>query len=126
MPSLNTATVNAQADNIGTDFATAVLTIYSGTPPANANTALSGNTALAAHTLTGFGAASAGVITANAISDDTIDASGTATFARLVAGGLVMQLTLATSAAEVIVDSTTYTSGGTSSITSLVITQPAA
>jgi len=125
MPSLNTATVNSQADNIGTDFTTATLIIYDGTPPANANTALSGNTALATHTLTGFGAAAAGVITANAIADATIANSGTASFARLALAGATMQITVGTSGAELIVDSLTYTATGTSSITSLTITQPA-
>ena len=50
MPSLNQSSINSQADNVGTDYATAVLTIYAGTPPANADTPLSGNTALVAHT----------------------------------------------------------------------------
>ena len=84
MPSLNESCTNSQADNIATDFTTALLTIYSGTPPANASTALAGNTALAEHTLTGWGAAALGVITASAIANDVILATATATFARLV------------------------------------------
>lgn len=126
MPTLNDDAANAQANQIATDYSTASLVIYSGTAPANASTALSGNTALATHTLAGFGAASGGVITANAIADDTIDATGTATFARITAGTKVMQLTLGTSGTEVVVSTTSYSSGGTSSITSLTITQPKA
>lgn len=122
---LNTSIQNKQADNIATIFAAGTLTIYSGTPPADANTALSGNTALAAHTLAGFGAAVAGVATASAIADDTIDATGTATFARLVAGGDVIQLTVGTSGTQVIVSSTSYVATGTSVVNSLTITQPA-
>jgi hypothetical protein len=58
------------------------LRIYSGTAPANADGALSGNTLLAQLTLgaTAFGAAASGVATANAITDDTsADATGTPT-----------------------------------------------
>jgi hypothetical protein len=125
MPSLNTSSVNSQADNIAADYTTALLTIYDGTPPANANTALSGNTALAAHTLTGFGASAAGVVTANAIATDVIDATGTASFARLVLSANTMQVTVGTSGAELIVDTTAYVTGGDSTIDSLTITQPA-
>lgn len=63
-----------------------VLRVYSGTRPTNADTALSGNTVLAELTLnaTSFGAASAGVLTANAItSDSSANATGTASFCRL-------------------------------------------
>jgi hypothetical protein len=45
---------------------------------------------------------------------------------RLFAGGDVVQLTVGTSGANVTVSSTSYTAGGTSSITALTITQPAA
>ena len=125
MPSLNTSSTNSQADNVGTDFTTAVLTIYDGTPPANANTALSGNTALAIHTLTGWGAAALGVIIANAIATETIAATGTASFARLVLTTKTMQVTVGTGAQELVVSSTSYVSGEDSTINSLQITQPA-
>jgi hypothetical protein len=64
-----------------------LLRIYSGTRPTNADTALSGNTLLATLTMnaTSFAAASAGVLTANAItSDSSADATGTASFVRLL------------------------------------------
>lgn len=125
MPSLNTSSTNSQADNIGTDFATAVLIFYDGTPPANSNTALSGNTALATHTLTGWGAAALGVIIAAAITTETIAATGTTTFARLVQGGNTMQVTVGTGAQELVVSSTSYLAGEDSTINSLQITQPA-
>jgi hypothetical protein len=60
--------------------------IYSGTPPATAATALSGNTLLAtcAASATLAGAASGGVLTCNAVSSDTnAAASGAPTFFRL-------------------------------------------
>jgi hypothetical protein len=125
MPSLNTSSTNSQADNVGTDFTTATLIIYDGTPPANANTSLSGNTALVTHTLTGWGAAAAGVIIANAVATETIANTGTATFARLVLSTETMQVTVGTGAQELVVSSTSYVSGEDSTINSLQITQPA-
>ena len=128
MPSLNTSSTNSQAGNIGTDYAAAVLTIYSGTPPANANAALSGNNALVSHTLTGWGAPAGGVILAANMPDtEAITGVGTqtATFARLVQGGNTMQVTLGTGAQELVVSSTSYTNGEDSTINSLQITQPA-
>lgn len=121
----NVALRNRQLSNYGTDMAAAVLTIYSGTPPATADTALSGNTALAAHTLAGFAAPSNGSMLANAISNDTIDASGTATFARLVAGSYTEQLAVGTSGTPVIVTTTNYVIGGTSQIVSVTLTRGA-
>ena len=125
MPSLNLSSINSQADNIGTNFGTATLTIYDGTPPANADAALSGNTALVAHTLTGFGGAVSGVITANAVATETIANTGTASFARLVQGGNTMQVTLGTGAQELVLSSTSYVAGEDSTVNSLTITQPA-
>ena len=125
MPSLNTASTNSQADNVGTDFTTATLIIYDGTPPASANAALSGNTALVTHTLTGFGAAAVGVVTANAIATETIAATGTASFARLVLTDKTMQVTVGTGGQELVLSSTSYVTGEDSTVNSLTITQPA-
>ena len=119
----NVALRNKQLTDYGTVMATATLTIYSGTVPASADAALSGNTALAAHTLTGFGAASAGSMTANAITNDTIDATGTATFCRLVAGSYTEQLSVGTSGTPVIVNTTSYVSGGVSQIVSITLSK---
>lgn len=125
MPSLNSNSTNSQADNIGSDYANAALTIYNGTPPANAETPLSGNNALVIHTLTGWGSAALGVITANAIATETILLTGTATFARLVDGPNTMQVTVGTGAQELVLSSTSYVAGEDSTINSLTITQPA-
>jgi heme O synthase-like polyprenyltransferase len=122
---MNIALRNKVLNDFGTAIGTGTLTIYSGTPPANDDAALSGNTALAAHTLAGFASASSGSMTANAITDDTIDATGTATFARIESGSYVEQLTVGTSGAQVIVSSTSYVAGGTSQITSVTITKGA-
>ena len=125
MPSLNTSSTNSQIENISTDYATAALSIYNGTPPANANTALSSNTELVQHTVAGFGSASLGVIVADAIATEEILATGTASFARLVQGGNTMQVTVGTGAQELVVSSVSYVDGEDSTINSLQITQPA-
>ena len=127
MPSLNTSSTNSQADNVGTDYATAAVTIYSGTPPVNANAALSGNNPLVVHTLTGWGLSAGGVINAsNMPNTETITGVGTqtATFARLVQGDKTMQVTLGTGGQELVVSSTSYTNGEDSTLNSLQITQP--
>ncbi len=126
MPTLNSASANSQANNFGSDFGNGTLTLYSGTPPANAGAPLSGNTALVVHNLSGFGSASNGVITADPISDEEIDTSGTVTFGRMIASGLIVQLSAGTSSAEIILSSTSYVDGGISSINSLTVTQPSA
>lgn len=87
--SLNTqvsnAGVNAEASALAALLNSGYLRIYSGTQPANADTALSGNTLLAELRFgaTAFGAPVAGLLTANAItSDSDADATGTASFFR--------------------------------------------
>jgi hypothetical protein len=82
----NTA-ANAAADAVVALANSGKLRIYDGTQPATADTAVSTQNLLAELTLnsTAFGAAVAGVATANSItSDSTADASGTATWFRIV------------------------------------------
>lgn len=70
--------------NAGTGAAT--IKVYDGTQPADADTALSGNTLLAEFAMTDPAAAAAasGVLTLSAISDDaSADATGTASWARI-------------------------------------------
>jgi len=125
MPLLNTSSVNSQADNIGTDYTTAVLTIYDGTPPTSGNAALSSNNELVSHTLTGWSDSSQGVITANAIANAVILETGVASFARLVLATKTMQVTAGIGSQELILSNTSYISGEDSVINSLQITQPA-
>jgi len=76
---------NQALDAIAANFNSGYLRLYSGTQPADADAALFGNTLLAELTFgaTAFPAAAAGVLTANAIADDSsADATGTATFFR--------------------------------------------
>ena len=109
------------------------LDIYSGTAPANADGALSGNTLLATATLgsPAFGAASAGVITANAIAGDTsADATGPPTFFRLRASGgaVVYQGTAGASGQELNLSGLSggqIVAGGSVSISSLTMSQAA-
>lgn len=86
-----TALRNSRADAITARMdggtGAALLRIYSGTRPADANTALSGNTLLAQLTMTDPSAAAAsnGVLTLSAITQDSsADATGTASFFRVV------------------------------------------
>lgn len=110
------------------------LRIYSGTAPANADAALSGNTLLAQATLgsPAFGAAASGVATANAITaDSSADATGVPTFFRLLASNgttVVYQGTAGASGQELNLSNLSggqIVAGGSVSITSLTITQPA-
>ena len=86
-----TATRNSMLDALATkvdaDVGAGTINIYSGTQPANANTALSGNTLLATLTFTDpcAPAAASGTLTFSTITQDTAaDATGTATFARIM------------------------------------------
>jgi hypothetical protein len=78
---------NSMGNNALPNLNSGKIRFYSGTRPANADTALSGNTLLAECTFgaTAFGSMSGGVATANAITQDSVaDASGNPSFARLL------------------------------------------
>lgn len=82
---ITNAIASAQADLTLANLNNGYLRLYSGTQPADANTALSGNTLLAElrFNATAFTAAVNGVATANSLTSDTdADNTGTATFAR--------------------------------------------
>ena len=83
--SASVASRNSRLDTLTALLNSGKLRIYSGTRPANPDTALSGNTLLAELTFgaTAFAAAASGQATANAITQDSAaDATGTATFFR--------------------------------------------
>lgn len=104
------------------------LRIYSGTRPATADTALSGNTLLAELTMnaTSAGSASAGVWTANAItSDSSADATGTASFARLVQSDgttALIDFSVGTSGAEVTLNTLSIVAAAVVSCSSATLT----
>jgi hypothetical protein len=124
-----TALRNAIADAI-TTFAggSCLLRIYSGTQPANANTALSGQTLLAELTCNATFApsASGGVLTLNAITNDSsANATGTASFFRLLksdATTVVMDGTVGATGSDLNINSTTITSGIAVGVTGATIT----
>lgn len=112
----------------------AVINIYSGTAPADADAALSGNTLLAqltcsATAFSGYSDANPGgrATFAAITSDSSADATGTATFFRIVsqnAGVTVAQGTVGTATSDLILNTTAITAGSTVSITAATITQP--
>ena len=124
---LSTTVRNAGLDAIDTEIgASGLLRIYDGTQPASVATALSSNTLLAELPLsaTAFGAASGGVLTAAAITDEaSAPATGTQTWATLTtsAGTRVVDMSCGNGSGDLNL-SGTITSGGTVSVTSLTIT----
>jgi hypothetical protein len=127
-PKFSNLTVNGEADFIGTALDSGFIRIYDGSQPATADTALSGQTLLAELTFgaDAFPAAVAGVLTANAItSDSSANATGTAAWARLLktdGTSVVMDGTVGTSAANVVINSTAISAGAVVSCSSLTIT----
>lgn len=122
---------NALLDQITSQVGNACLVrIYSGTAPANVAAALSGNTQLAELTCnaTTAPAASGGVLTLNAITQDSsADATGTATFFRILKSDgttVVMQGTVGTSGADLNLVTTSITATQPVQITSWTITAP--
>lgn len=128
---LTNAQASRAADAVAVRCNNGKIRIYSGTAPATADTALSGNTLLAetSFAATAFGAAVNGVATANAITGDSaIDASGTATFFRAFESDgttVVFQGTVAASGADLnLSPNVSLVQNGTFSISSLTYTQP--
>lgn len=128
-PKLSNAGANAAADAVTALLNNGYLRIYSGTQPADADAALSGNTLLAElrYNATAFGAASAGVATANAITQDSsADATGTASFFRSLKSdgtSVVYDGSVGTSGADLNLNSVAIQSGAAVSVSSLTYTQ---
>lgn len=125
--SIATATRNLALDRITTDIgASGRLRIYDGTPPANANAALSGNNLLADLPLsaTFAPAASGGVLTASAITTTNAALSGTASFFRLTTSGgtAVLQGSMGTSGQDLNMNTLAIVSGGPVAVSSFVLT----
>jgi hypothetical protein len=120
---------NARLDAITTYAGTsAIVRIYSGTAPATADTALSGNTVLAelACSATLAPAAASGVLTLSTITQDSsADATGTATFYRWLksdATTVINQGTVSTSGADLNLNTTSIVIGGPVAVTSWTLT----
>lgn len=125
---LSSTSVNAQANATAALLDGGLLRIYDGSQPADANTAITTQVKLAELTFgtPAFGAASAGVVTANAITGANAVASGTPTWCRTVkADGttVVFDGTVDTSGpANLIVSASPIASGAPVSVSSLTYT----
>ena len=132
MPSnlkFTTALRNAMADAISTYAGgSALIRIYDGTQPANANTAVSTQNLLAELTCnaTFAPAASGGTITLNSITQDSsANNTGTASWFRLVKSDgstVVLDGTVGTSGSDMNINSTSISSGAAVAVTSATIT----
>lgn len=111
---------------LATDIgANAQIIIYTGSMPANVGTAATGTLLVQfAGNAGGFGTASAGVLTASAVANATASGTGTAGYFRIntSAGTAVVQGTVGTSGADMIVTNTSINSGQTCTFTSLTVT----
>jgi len=138
---------NAQAINVcdevvdsvdlGTTDPNGEVVIYSGTPPANVDASLAGNTVLAELAMSNpaFGNATdatpGATATANSISDDTsANATGTASFFRILdrdnTPRIQGTITATGGGGDMELNSTSISSGATVSISSMTITMPEA
>lgn len=121
---------NDQADIIARALDGGSIKIYSGTPPANADASLSGNTLLAELALspTSAPAASSGQLTFNTVSDDTsANNSGVATFYRTFKSDgttVVTQGTVGTSGESLNLDDVNIVATGTVSVSSYTHSVP--
>lgn len=99
-----------------------LIKLYTGTQPANANTALSGNTLLVTLTIAGaFGTDSNGTLTFSTVTNGTAVASGTATFFRIYKSDgttVVMDGSVGTSSADLVLNTTTVATNDTVAISS--------
>ncbi|HEY4264709.1 MAG TPA: hypothetical protein VGM72_05285 [Micropepsaceae bacterium] len=124
----STALKNSRLDQITSKIgASGLLRIYSGTQPANPDIAVTSQVKLLEFTgdATAFaGAASGGVLTANAIADATALASGTASWFRLCKddGTPAVDGTVGISGTDCIIDNISITAGQSMPVISLTIT----
>ena len=114
-------TRNAQQNGLITYADTgALINIYAGSQPANANTAIVGQTLLVTLTVTGsFGTDSNGTITLSTVTNGTAVATGTASFFRITQSDnttVVMDGSVATSDADLVLNNTSIATGQVVSI----------
>ena len=114
-------TRNAQQNGLITYAGSgALIKIYAGGQPANANTAISGQTLLVTLTVSGsFGTDSNGTITLSTVTNGTAVATGTASFFRITQSNgttVVMDGSVATSDADLVLNNTSIATGQVVSI----------
>jgi hypothetical protein len=128
---LATASVNAALDAVTARLDGGTLRIYDGIQATDANTAVTDQQLLATLRFgsPAFSAATSGTAAAHAItSDPAIAATGTASWARLVAANgtsVVCDLSVGTADADVIFPSVSFQAGGECAVSSLTLTLPA-
>jgi hypothetical protein len=124
----NIALRNAQADAMADLWDGGTLKIYSGSQPASAEDAASG-TLLATITLPtpAFGAAASGVVSKSGTWSAVAVATNTAGWGRFetASGSRKMDVSVAESAADLIIDNDAVVSGGVVTVTAFTITVPA-
>ena len=128
-PALANVAANAAADAVCVLANTGYLRIYDQSQPATADTAVGAQVLLAELRMnaTAFGAASAGVATANAITADaSANATGTATWFRVLKSDGTTTLwdgSVGTASANLILSSVAITIGAAVSVSSFTYTQ---
>lgn len=126
-PKYSNLCVNGEADSIGDALDLGYIRLYDGSQPATADTALGAQTLLAELRFgaDAFPAASAGLLTANAItSDASANATGTAAWARILASdgtSTYFDGTVGTSNANVVINSTSIVAGAAVSCSSCTL-----
>lgn len=100
----------------------AIINIYDGTQPTNANTAISGQVLLVSLPISGsFGTDSNGTITLSTVTNGTAVATGTGQFFRITKSDtttVVMDGSVGTASADMILNNTSIATGQTVSISS--------
>ena len=114
-------TRNAQQNGLITYAGSgALINIYAGSQPANANTAISGQTLLVTLTVSGsFGTDSNGTITLSSVANGTAVATGTASFFRITQSDgttVVMDGSVGISDADLVLNNTSIATGQVVSI----------
>lgn len=127
-PKFSNLTVNGEADFIGVAADSGYIRLYDGTQATNADTALGAQVLLAELRFgaDAFPAASAGVLTANAITQDSsADATGTASWARILksdGSSVLFDGSVGTASANVILNTVSIVVGAVVSCSSLTLT----
>lgn len=128
-PKLSNTAVNTAADVVCPLLNNGYLRIYDGTQPTTADTAIGAQVLLAElrFNATAFGAAVAGVATANALTADTsANATGTASWFRALKSDgttVVFDGSVGTATADIVLNSVSIVAAATVDVTSFTYTQ---
>ena len=128
-PKLANVAANAACDAVVDLLDNGYLRIYDGTQPTDADTAIGAQVLLAElrYNATAFGAAAAGVATANALtSDSSANATGTATWFRALKSDgttVIFDGSVGTSSANLVLNSVAISAGAAVSVSAHTYTQ---